>query len=313
MIGLGLASSHAPVMFRPIERWPIVYKALTGNVPQPPTAADETPRAMAKYAARNDAAFATLKAQIDRYRPDAILVVGDDQGSIFPSSLVPQFFIYTGERIGGGTRLTFYDEDPTQGQISLQCHRELSEFLAASLTAAGFDITRGSEVLPPEQGLLKELGPHAVTHPMQKLMPDFDIPVIPFFVNAYFPPCPSGHRCYDIGRAIARALQDRPERVAIYASGGLSHDPLGPRAGWIDSKLDRWVLDKIACGGGAALKTLFDAESDNLSGGTGEIRQWIIAAGACEAMGAKATVVDYMAVHHGVTGLGYVYWEIGDR
>lgn len=310
MIGLGLASSHAPVMFRPIERWPIVYKALTGNVPQPPSAAAETPEVMAQYAARNDAAFAALKAQLDRYRPDAILVVGDDQGSIFPASLVPQFFLYTGDSIGGGTRLSFYGEDPAEGQISLRCHRPLAEHLAQRLTGLGFDVTRGSEVLPPPEGLLKELGPHAVTHPMQKLMPGFDIPVVPFFVNAYFPPCPSGHRCYALGRAIAQALADRPERIAIYASGGLSHDPLGPRAGWIDTTLDHWVLERLARGEGAALQTLFDAESDNLSGGTGEIRQWIVAAGACEALGARATVVEYMPVHHGVTGLGYAYWEI---
>jgi protocatechuate 4,5-dioxygenase beta chain len=299
-------------MFKPINRWPIVYKALVGDVPQPLAAAAETEEVLAAYAAKNDAAFAALKQQLDDYQPDAILVIGDDQGSIFPTSLVPQLFIYTGDEISGGSRLSFYQEDPTENHIHLKCHSELATYLAGALTTRGIDITRGSEVLPPEEGFMKELGPHAITHPMLKLMPDYDIPVIPFFVNAYFPPCPDGHRCYQVGQAIAEALRDRPERIAIYASGGLSHDPLGPRAGWIDEKLDRWVLDRLAAGDGAALKTLFDAESDNLAGGTGEIRQWIIAAGACEAMGANATVVDYLPIHHGVTGLGYAYWSIPD-
>lgn len=151
MLGLGLASSHAPTMFRPIERWPIVYRALTGDVPQPPSAALETPQLLAEYAARNEAAFAALKKQLDRYRPDAIVVVGDDQGSIFPTSLVPAFFIYTGSRIGGGTRLSFYDEDPSEGHIVLDCHQELANHLASRLTGDGFDITRGSSTptFPP--------------------------------------------------------------------------------------------------------------------------------------------------------------------
>lgn len=70
------------------------------------------------------------------------------------------------------------------------------------------------------------------------------------------------------------------------------------------------MLNKLATGDGRALGPLFDPQSENLLGGTGEIRQWIIAAGACEAMGGKATLVDYMAVHHGVTGLGYAYWDL---
>ena len=117
---------------------------------------------------------------------------------------------------------------------------------------------------------------------------------------------PSARTCYDLGRAIAAALKHRPEKVAIMASGGLSHDPRGPRAGWIDTPLDHWVLEQLRGGNGEALCQLFQFDSDTLRSGTGEIRSWIVVAGACDA--AQATIVDYIPAHHAVTGLGFAYW-----
>ena len=92
----------------------------------------------------------------------------------------------------------------------------------------------------------------------------------------------------------------------MLGSGGLSHDPLGPRAGWVDEPLDRWVLERLASGEGARLKDLFTFDSDTLRSGTGEIRSWIAVAGAFD--GTKATIVDYIPARHAVTGLGFAYW-----
>ena len=94
--------------------------------------------------------------------------------------------------------------------------------------------------------------------------------------------------------------------MAILGSGGLSHDPRGPRAGWVDEPLDRWVLERLERGEGEALQHLFTFDSDTLRGGTGEIRSWIVVAGAFPAAG--ATVVDYLPARHAVTGLGFAYW-----
>jgi aromatic ring-opening dioxygenase LigB subunit len=141
-----------------------------------------------------------------------------------------------------------------------------------------------------------------------KVTPQLNVPIIPFHVNAYFPPMPSARKCYELGRSIAEAVRDRPEKVAIMASGGLSHDPRGPRAGWIDAPLDRWVLEQLRSGNGEALCHLFEFDSDTLRSGTGEIRSWIVVAGACR--GAKATIVDYIPAHHAVTGLGFAYFNL---
>ena len=52
-----------------------------------------------------------------------------------------------------------------------------------------------------------------------------DIPVIPFFTNVYVPPLPTPQRCAALGKALADIVKGRKERVAIIASGGMSHFP----------------------------------------------------------------------------------------
>ena len=88
-LGLGLASSHAPSMFAAPEDWPRIYETLTRGVPQPPEAADETPEVIATYVQRIRKNLRTLREQLDAYRPDAIIIVGDDQREVFGPAFRP--------------------------------------------------------------------------------------------------------------------------------------------------------------------------------------------------------------------------------
>ena len=146
---------------------------------------------------------------------------------------------------------------------------------------------------------------HKLIHPHPRLVPELDIPVVAIFINENFPPLPTGQRCWDLGLALRDILGDAPERIVLYASGGLSHDPRGPRAGWVDEPLDNWVLERIKRNQGEKLKNLFTFDSDTLRGGTGEIRAWIAVAAA---MGRAATVLDYFPSHHAKCGLAFAYW-----
>ena len=243
MLGLGLASSHAPAIFCPKEVWPKAYRT---NMPdymlnsQPHTAALETPEVIAGYIKR----------------------------------------------------------------IDVPVHVDLANVLLKGLTRRGFDIAQSSKLQPlgrhPERGTS-----HMLVLPMPRLAPKLDVPVIPIFLNEYYPPLPTAERCWDLGVAMADVLATRPERVAIYASGGMSHDPNGPRCGWIDEPLDRWVLERIEQNRGNELTNLFTFDSATLRGGTGELRAWIVAAGACQWPG---VVLDYIPAHHAKTGLGFCYW-----
>jgi protocatechuate 4,5-dioxygenase beta chain len=144
-----------------------------------------------------------------------------------------------------------------------------------------------------------------ISQPVPRLTPGLDVPIIPIFVNEYYPPMPAASRCADLGVAIREVLRGRPERIAIYASGGLSHDPGGPRAGWVDEPLDRWFLERLASNDVAAMRHLFTMDSDTLRGGTGEIRAWISVAAA---MDRPARVIDYIPAHHAKCGLAFAYW-----
>ncbi len=306
MLGLGLASSHAPAMFCPAELWPKAYQAMPDYMKgsQPHTARLETPEVIAGYIKRIDTAFATLRAQIEAYKPDALIVVGDDQRDMFNESNNPAICLYTGEELWGVSAPRYMELPLEKSRIDLRVHTALARHLLKDLIRRGFDIANSAKLQPlgrhPENGTS-----HMLVLPMPRLVPKLDIPVIPVFLNEYYPPLPTARRCWDLGVAIAEALRDRPERVAIYASGGMSHDPAGPRAGWIDEPLDRWILERIEQNRGEELTNLFTFDSASLRGGTGELRAWITVAGACRRAG---VIVDYIPAHHTKTGLGFCYW-----
>ena len=312
MLGLGLASSHAPGLFEPADRWPLVYSRIPEYMKesQPHTAKLETQEVIEGYLKRTDAAFEALREQLEAYRPDALIVIGDDQGDMFDDSINPTFYIYTGDELWGLDRTGYWPLED-RNRIEFPCHGELARLIQKGLVKKGFDIAAGSKFAP--QGRPHHGVSHMVASPVPRLIPSFDIPIIPIFLNEYYPPLPTAERCLQLGAALTEVLANRPERIAIYASGGLSHDPGGPRAGWVDEPLDRWFLERLERGDTEALKHLFTFDSDTMRGGTGEIRAWISVAGA---MQRPAKVLEYVRAHHTKTGLGFAYWpavEAADR
>jgi hypothetical protein len=67
------------------------------------------------------------------------------------------------------------------------------------------------------------------------------------------------------------------------------------------------VLEAFAEGEPDRLEALYKINSDTYHGGTGEIRNWLVVGGA---MGeCQARIIDYMPVHHIITGVGFAAWE----
>jgi aromatic ring-opening dioxygenase catalytic subunit (LigB family) len=130
---------------------------------------------------------------------------------------------------------------------------------------------------------------------------------VPVAVNAYFPPNqPSPARCHAVGRALRRAIEswDEDARVAVVASGGLSHFV-------VDEELDRGVLDALSSHDRDALAAL---PAWRLQSGSSEIRNWIVAAGVLE--GLDMATVDYIPLYRTVAGTGvgaaFVQWSQPD-
>lgn len=307
MLSVGLAASYAPSMFRQASEWPRIHRALTHDVPQPVGLAAETPSVVQEHIDRIHAGFAAMRAQIEAASVDALVMLGSDNGRVFTGVQIPQFCTYLGEEIWGSTRLAELGEKP-EDIVRLRCARDLASFIQRELVAHGFDLNYSETLSPrgqPEYGTIPEF-----VAPAKRVLPSSDIPVVPMYVNTQVSPAPSGRRCYALGRELGEVLAERPERVGLFASGGLAHDHHGPRAGWLDEPLDRWVLDQISRGKGAALQPMFDVESDTLKGGASQIRLWAIVAGAAEAFGARARVVDYIPSYTAAAGIAFAYWPV---
>jgi len=97
------------------------------------------------------------------------------------------------------------------------------------------------------------------------------------------------------------------ERVAVLATGGLSHEPGGPRYFWVDEEFDRWFLDLLRKGDHAALLrecTLERMEAAG-SGGTAELLAWMVALAFTTG---SAEVLAYMPAIAWRSGTGMVLW-----
>ena len=308
MLGLGLAASYVPSMFRDAGEWAKVHKWLTGDAPQPPELAEETPEVVKQQVSRIQAGYADLRKRLEQLKPDALVVLASDTGRMFTQVQVPQFCTYLGDEIWGSSRLAELGEPADGDIIRLRCAPDLATFIQRELVFHAFDMSYSKTMNPmgqPEYG-----APSALVEPVRLLTANLDIPVVPILVNSMVPPAPSGHRCYAFGRALAEILSERSERIALLASGGLSHDHHGPRAGWVDYLLDDWALENLTRGKGTLLQPMFDLESDTLQGGSAQLRLWTIVAGACETLGAKATVVDYFPSYSAATGIAFVHWPL---
>ena len=94
---------------------------------------------------------------------------------------------------------------------------DIGETLLRGLMKAGFDPARMGEI---------EYGNNLMV-PLKCIRPQYDIPVVPVYINVFSPPLPSMARAYDLGAAVAKIVEAMPEdlRVAFLATGGLSHWP----------------------------------------------------------------------------------------
>src|SRR5262245_49754319 len=105
MLGLGLASSHVWLPDPVLKVKDRVNGFLTRH-PEwegqlPPRLRAETEEVLQGYLDRCNVAFGALREQVQAYRPDAIVVVGDDQYQMFDNTNNPTFAVFTGDEAWG--------------------------------------------------------------------------------------------------------------------------------------------------------------------------------------------------------------------
>jgi 2,3-dihydroxyphenylpropionate 1,2-dioxygenase len=124
---------------------------------------------------------------------------------------------------------------------------------------------------------------HGIMVPLHFLTPRYDLPVIPVNINCQGPPLTPLHRAWEFGRALRRACDAVPERIALVGTGGISHWPATPDSGKINEAWDREFLDRFINNRRDEMLSYSDEETYRDAGQGGfEIRTFIAVAAATE-------------------------------
>jgi 2,3-dihydroxyphenylpropionate 1,2-dioxygenase len=226
---------------------------------------------------RVHAAYARVKSALAAARPDVIAVIGGDHIEGFFLNAVPALAVFVGATVSG----TF-----DRYRYRFPVHEPLARAIAEQGIDRGFDLTYSQDVTLD----------YAFYIPLHFAMPTPPVPIVPLYVNVYLPPQPTPRRCYAWGQALRAIVDARPERVALIASGGLSHYPGTDRYASPDHEWDRRLLAALSNGRGRETASLTGDELDRA--GNVEFRTWITLLGALGE--ARAEVICYEpSWHHG--------------
>ena len=308
-----VASSHAFAVMPP-EKWDELRERnrnvyaqrqhIAVPLPHPQMSAESVDDVRTRYAHVRNGLF-ELKRIIEESKPDALIVIGDDQNENFTAQNVPQFAIYI------GADAVFFDR-LFQEERTYRCDAEIAHIILNSAMEGGFDLSFS------ESFLNKRLISHAHVEPLMRiLLPNADVPIVPIYVNAIHPPGPTPARCYAFGQMLGNIIRNHlaDKRIAIYASGGLSHftagypwrhynGPFG--YGCISEDFDRKVLQWISNGQASKLAELSSAEL--LDHGEIELRSWIVLAGTVGTVPAR--VLAYEPLYRGLMGMAVAEWPL---
>jgi len=216
---------------------------------------------------------------LDETKPDVTLFLGSDHVETFSVTCVPTFAIIAGSRAVAKFAGREY---------KLRVHREMAEDLLSKLVVEReFDVAYSEDA---------ELG-HAFAVPFEYVIGQRDIPIVPFFTNVYVPPLPTPRRCAALGRAIAEIVKGRKERVALIASGGMSHFPGTKKYLSPEFDFDRWLVSQFEAGNTDALLDMSGSQLDEV--GNTEMLTWAMMFGAIGPQ--HGELIDYIPTwHHGL-------------
>jgi hypothetical protein len=319
-IVLGLGTSHTPMLLaadetltrfvetdqamkhRDKEGRPVTYGELLEKA-DPKMADMVAPAHLVERQNQARAAGRHLRQVLSSAALDALIIFGDDQNESYLEDCRPAFAVYYGDTIRNDNkqhqtyshlpdwyiknRAAFFEQDrprdyPVDSALALHLIEQLmdDEFdLAASKCQ--------------RQG---EGEGHAVAYVHRHVMdPAKPVPVVPVFLNTYFPPSqPRPRRCYHLGQAVRSAVESFPGegRVGVLASGGLSHF-------LVDEDFDRAIIKACA---DKDVHFLQQLPRNKLMAGSSEILNWVAVAGAVEHL--DLTWFDYVPGYRTPAGTG---------
>jgi hypothetical protein len=245
---------------------------------------------------RFHAGYRELQRRLAAARPDLIVMFVNDHLQNFPYSNLPAFCVglassYDAPSAGGAKVMRLTPRKipgaPAWGLALLEAGLD-----------AGIDFAYSYEIESWDE----------LSVPLHFLLPEGNVPITPLYTNCAAPPLPTPRRAHEVGTFVGTFIRSRParERVALVATGGISHWVGTPETGRINPDWDHYVLDHIARADIEPLLRLTwaDIERDGGNGGQ-EIRNWLALLGAVP--GWKGELIAYEPVAEWITGCGAVW------
>jgi hypothetical protein len=257
--------------------------------------------------------FRKARAELDAFKPDFIVLWGDDQYENFREDCVPPLSVLAYDSVDvqpwkSHRRGENSWDEPADKTFTITGHRAGAKYLATGLLGEGIDVAYAYK--PLHQGL-----GHAFVNSILYLDYDrkgFPYPVVPFAVNAYGrslvaahgapmtpsqaakidpadldPPGPQPWRCFQAGAAVARTLAASPWRVAVIASSSWSHSFLVAKNALMfpDVPSDKRYYEALRDGDWATWRNTSITEAEDR--GHHELLNWFCLAGAMAELGRK--------------------------
>lgn len=239
--------------------------------------------------------FRKLGVAIANTRPTSVIVISDDHLHNFFLDNFPAFCI--------GAADTY--QSPAEHWLKTEKHSlagdtGLSAHLLGEALQAGFDPAFSMQLILD----------HGVLTPLVLAGLSRQVSVVPLLVNCVQPPLPTMKRCLQWGRMLRDAIRSYPraDRVAILATGGISHDVATPRMGMVNEAFDREFLRLLGANDDEQLADYAAAHVNEAGNGAEEIRNWLIAHAA--AAGSRFEVQFYRPLPSWYTGIGLARWHV---
>jgi hypothetical protein len=300
-----LQNPQLPEQYRRSEGWPEAMRTEWGN--------DEGTTAARAHRAQLLQSLRTARARIDEFRPDLIVMWGDDQYENFREDVIPPYCIYAHESFAFAPPANNVWKESPEKRFNVPGDVTAAKFLASGLIAGGFDAAYSYKPLHNPLG-------HAFANAVLYLDYDrkgFDYPIVPFAINCYGrrviaqrgglpmfdhppsesqldPPAPTPRRLFDLGAATARIFANSPWRVVLMASSGWSHAFLTAKNHFLypDTPADRRLFEALRASDFDAWRNYPAASVED--SGQQEILNWMCLAGALSELHRKPKEIEFI-------------------
>ncbi len=172
-------------------------------------------------------ALRSARDQLDSKRPDLVVIIGSNHFRGLWLDLMPSLLIGVDEIYASG-------EHGTPSGL-LNSEPSAAQQICDGLVGNGFDMAFSTRMSVD----------HGISHSVQWLLNDIDVPIVPIVINCFAPPLPSLRRVGLLGVALRSVLEGVTgfNRIAVIATGGLSHSLPFPDWRRPNSNNDEFLVD----------------------------------------------------------------------